>query len=317
MSCLDNIVTVRGFCGDVEPSSGYYINDLPGITLSKAADVADEEVVTGVGVLNRSVTNALALFKSDLILKMLGVVKFGAILESKLASKFSDDYLALDPSERGVEVELCSNCRLVQMVIPYVNVKSDTTKTGAILKLVDGSTTETFTFDLVAGVTTLVPTNYLVTSDKVTVTVDNVDIAVNDSDIKNSCCLCGCEDCGCDFAGFTVTGVGADTNKSYGIQPLVNVVCSEDRFLCEILRYIGKALWFKSGVMFINELEVTGRINDFTVYGVEEAVAKAAEWEEAYQDELTLLVQRLPEYFSESDNCCFVCNASGWAWSIP
>ena len=52
MECYEgNFIGVRGYCGSIEPESGLYINDLPGISIARAADTTDESYTRGVDFL--------------------------------------------------------------------------------------------------------------------------------------------------------------------------------------------------------------------------------------------------------------------------
>jgi len=164
--CTNNLIGVRGACNASAPTSLLYLDDLPGITLERAASIADGNSDTGLDVANVSIANAIVRTKSAIVAEMLNVVQFNAITFSRLATKFvSDEYEATTLVDSGVQVELCSNCRLVELFIPSVNVR--TNNAGAYnLKIVDGATTTTFAFTAIAGATTTIVTNYTPTSDK-------------------------------------------------------------------------------------------------------------------------------------------------------
>ena len=88
MPCFTDFILVRGACGTATPSSGLYINDLPGISLRRGANVADEEQVTGVQLLNDSITLGIELTKKEIMERMLDIVRFNSIYQSQQYGAF-------------------------------------------------------------------------------------------------------------------------------------------------------------------------------------------------------------------------------------
>ena len=47
IDCLNNLIGVRGIAGYEDPDSGYYINDLEGITREQLENISDDELPRG------------------------------------------------------------------------------------------------------------------------------------------------------------------------------------------------------------------------------------------------------------------------------
>lgn len=328
MACLDNYILVKGYCGSDTPTTGIYINQaLPGITIKKAAGAAEDTVIKGVELLNLCVTNALRKVKTDLLNEMLSIVRFNTHISSGEYGLFQNDFLALSAVSRGFKLVLDNCCRLSTINIPRVQVLVNTTVSDKTLTIIDGGTTNTYTFDTVANVPVWVETNFTATGDTVYLTMSGSDVAVNNS-LLNSSASCGfctnecndCENCDCN-SGINVYGWdGTDTSSyTYGLKPVVNVICDEDKFFCEVskLSSVAEMVLYSAGILFIEELLSTSRLNVYTIYDRDGAEAQREKWIEYYDELKKGIVQRLPKYLGQIDKCCLDRNSSHWQTSIP
>lgn len=326
MACLDNYILVKGHCGSATPSTNIYINEaLPGISIKKAAGVAEDSVVTGVQLLNLCVTNALRKTKTDLLNAMLSVVRFNTHVSNGEYGEFQSDYLSAINVSRGIKVELDNCCRLSIINIPRVKILLSETLANQTLTIVDGGTTTTFNFSATANVPLYIETNYKANTDLIYITTQN--LPVNNSLLHNSdsCGFCSnectnCDSCGCN-SGLNIYGWdGAQTSGySYGLQPIINVICDEDKFFCEVskLSSVAEMVLYAAGIFFIEELISTSRLNVYTIYNKDGAEAQREKWLEYYDELKKGIIQRLPVYLGNLDKCCIDCNSSHWQTSIP
>ena len=264
---------------------------------------------------------------------LLGTVRFNAIASSGQYGKFYKDftdttkYLAAAVANRGLKLELKNSCRLSTLYIRRVRILDNTGVSGT-LTITDGGTVTTKTYTTTAQVATDVEVNYKATSPTVLVTLDNTAISVNESTLNysGSCGFCAndcCEDhtCKCN-SGLNVYGWDGTntTSTTYGISALVDVVCDEGKFFCEMANVIPDIAWltlYEAGIWFFEYLLNTGRINMYTNYNDEQASNNIEQWSQKSDMIRKKLAKQLPKYLLSIDDCCIECNSSRWETSLP
>lgn len=334
MACDTNYITVYGHCGDITPTSGLYINkDLAGINLKKAANTAEGELQTGVQLLEQAIKSGTARARSALVSEMLGTVRFNSIISAGNYGTFPLDftdttkYLATTAANRGLKFQLDNSCRLSNMYVRRVAILTNTAVTGGTLTITDGGTVTTFTFNAVAKVVTYVETNYKAKSTTLLITLDNAAISVADSTLYNttSCGFCSNDcmnqtGCGCS-RGLSVWGWDGTntTGSTYGLSALVDVMCDEEKFFCEIMQ-IPDVAWmslYRAGIWLFEYAIQSQRINVYTNYGSEEMSTAIEQWQQEFDQLKVKIVAQLPKYLSTIDSCCVECNSSRWETSLP
>jgi len=70
MTCFTNLIGIHRTCNPIAPTSGLYLQDLPGITLSVANSAVDNETMSGVKLIEEviefSVNAILAQIRTQL-----------------------------------------------------------------------------------------------------------------------------------------------------------------------------------------------------------------------------------------------------------
>lgn len=330
MTCLTNYINVFGHCGSTVPSSGLYINkNLAGISLKRAANTAEGEIQTGVALLEQAIENGIQQSRSALVSEMLNTVRFNSITSSGQYGKYeldftdADNYLAITAANRGLKFQLDNDCRLSTLYIRRVQILTNSTITAGTLTLTDGGEIKTYTFDASPKEITFVEINYKAQSPTVLITLNNAAISVADSDLyyNGNCGYC-CNDChgSCD-SGLSVWGWDGTTTTSstYGLSALVDVICDEEKFFCEISS-IPDVAWmslYAAGIWAFEYGLLSGRINVYTNYGKEQVALQITQWQQEFDKRREKIVKQLPEYLLKIDSCCIVCNSSHWTTSIP
>lgn len=334
MACSTNYINVYGHCDGGTPSSGLYINKhLAGINLKKAANIAEGELQTGVQLLEQAIEVGISKGRSALVSEMLGTVRFNSIISSGQYGKFPLDftdttkYLAATSANRGLKFQLDNGCRLSTIYVRRVQILTNTTIANGTLTITDGGEVTTYTFNAQPKEITFVETNYKAQSTTVHITLNNTAISVADSSINttSSCGFCS-NDCmnssGCDCsAGLSIWGWDGTntTGSSYGLSALVDVICDEEKFFCEI-SHIPDVAWlclYHAGIWAFEYALLSGRVNVYTNYGKEALQAQIEQWR-ALADQLKVkLVKQLPKYLLSIDGCCIECSSSRWETSIP
>lgn len=332
MACLDNYILVRGSCNGATPSTGLYIDDLPGITLSKAAHTT-EDFSRGSDLLLRCVDQAIVRVREKLVSELLGTVLFNQTLSTGVYGKFADyindstKYLPVTPVNRGLRFELDECCRINQIHVKRVRILVNSTVTNGTLTITDGVTANTYTFSAVPMVPVYVETNFNAHTDLVEITLDNASISVNNSTLSytGTCGFCdndctGQPGCKCN-AGLSIWGWDGTqkTGHTYGLSAVVHTVCSEERFFCEIsnLGSIPLSVWYESGIVFLEHLINTQRTNVYTNYSQDDAKIIREDWMAMVDEKITKIVKQLPKYLMQVCPDCLECNSSRWEHQMP
>lgn len=318
MPCFTDFILVRGACGTATPSSGLFLNDLPGITLRNLANVANEEQVTGIGLANNAIALGIDLTKKEIMERMLDIVRFNSVYSSKRIGNLNYDLFAGPTAGfNGITSELDCDCKLLRQCVSRIDILLNTTLTDAVLRIVDGPTTTNFTFSTVAGGITTIYPNYEAVNETIEISYDTSAVSYSSSGFSGQCfcntCNTSCNQCICD-CNIIVRSTAATT---FGLRPNINVICSADAFFCDIMKFMGRPAWYRSGILFIDELLMTSRLNEFTLYDIDRAQAIQEKWMEEYEACITDLVNRLPKYFDQVDACCVECNSSHWTQAHP
>lgn len=330
MACLTNYINVYGHCDGGTPSSGLYINKhLAGISLKRAANYAEGELQTGVALLEQAIENGIAQTRSALVSEMLGTVRFNSISSSgqygKYPLDFTDttEYLAATAASRGLKFELDNACRLSKIYVRRVQILTNTTVTNGTLTITDGGETTSYTFSTQPQEITFVETNYKAQSTTVKITLNNAAMSVADSDLyyNGNCGFC-CNTCkgSCD-SGLSVWGWDGTntTSTTYGLSALVDVICDEEKFFCEI-SHIPDVAWmclYQAGIWAFEYGILSNRINVYTNYGKEQLILQTQQWRLLFDEKKDKVVKQLPKYLLSIDSCCIECNSSRWQTSIP
>lgn len=263
---------------------------------------------------------------------MLGTVKFGQILSGSQygyyqADDFDNDakYLAGTATGRGTKSELRNNCRLSHQYIKRVGVIGKGTNGTKTLSITDGVTVTNYTFTFTTQVLTWVEVNQQIESDLAFIKIADADFQPLDTYLNysgtcgfcaNDCC--GTSSCGCN-EGLNIWGWdGTATNsQTYGLIPLVQVICSPEKFFCEIssLEMVRWATLYASGSDFMGYLINTNRLNAYTIYEAEEAANLVTDWEAKFKHNLKTLVKTLPGYLNSIDSCCLQCDSDTWTYA--
>lgn len=331
-ACFDNYIQIRAACTPITlPTSGLFIDDLPGITLKKAAH-STEDFERGKDLLDRCVEQGIIRVREKLVGDLLGTVLFNSALSTGRYGRFEDDidldsnYLAVNAANRGLKVELSECCRLTALQVKRVRVLVNTAGDHT-LTITDGIVETTYSFTAVAKVPVYVETNYTANSEQLKITLDNTAISVNNSTLNQTgtCGFCdndctGSINCSCN-SGLSIWGWDGsqETGLSYGLSAVIHVICSEERFFCEISNFdsVKQAVWYESGVVFLDHLLSTDRLNVFTNYGEEEKQERREKWENLVEEKITKLINQLPKYLSQVCPDCLECNSSHWNHQMP
>ena len=343
-ACFNNIIGIKGSC-DLKgnplpaPSSGYYIQDLTGITLKAAAKVANMNFQNGQNLLQHCINRAMSVFFDTFKIKIADSYRIDTIIETARLGDYSDNYLNYKNHDRGVRIfRNCSNYWIGSNRLGYDNFQyfrlnrvhflcADTVN-GLIVTVQDDIyNTYTYSIDTIAGQVFTLETDLSLRGSTITITTNNQNIRVNEGNKFNGCYpLIGCNgNCGgysCCGGKIQVQGWNKTESKSYthnfGIVPEINLECNYESLLCAMKSQLGTILWYSAGIEFLKEIGASDRINEFTSLGNRENIDRQrSEWANGNNTRIGVFIDSCQKMLnSVRDSECVSCKQLSYTQSI-
>ena len=223
-------------CEDQTPSSGLWINDLPGVTFKRGALTANEEDVTSRGFFDRIDELAVEQVKRDFFSRLSNEFQFNKIIESGRIGRYLDTY---SNATLPVTVEKRQDDPFSQIYIQSIDVWTEAAVvSGAqVLTVSDGVTTESFA-PAMNGITNI-PIDFTTDQEMVTITMPL--ISYRDVYLDDCTCL--------------------DVTNTAGIRIYYQCLCSAELFACQYEHLLRYAILYKMGILFLEEVMFGDRLN--------------------------------------------------------
>jgi hypothetical protein len=330
MNCLENTIGIIG-CNAPEPSTGQFVNDLPGITSFMVGNIASREDVTFLATWEKIQERALKKFGSAVIaaFKNRKKLKIKTVTQTIDLGRMIDDSapLAASAQYRGIAIELVLNntnyyldSSLQVIYVSSIAIYSPGAFSDFAFKVYDlqtGTLLDTITEDLVSGWNTIrVATAY----DALRIFIgydasafESVALSINQYNYGG--CQSGCDtiygigNCSAsvmgavsaDIANPTTISKGSDT---YGLSAVFSVQCKYDWLVCNNTDQFILPWQYLLGAEVMTERIYSDRENRFTGIDLEKARELRAEFEAGFTKELETAIDGID--FSEND-CCVEC----------
>ena len=334
-TCYQNFITCKQSCGNVPSTSGLYFENLTGINIKFAANIANSAYLSGIDMLNDKAIFAIKLLEQDLQAAML---RFGYYISEYQDIEefcgFSSQTVTTDANKRGLQIARFSSITpnsefyIENLYIKTVNAENIT------LSLYDGNNVliESFTFATLADAVTVLTINKAYKNNTIRVVIDtpNVEVYLANccfwGDTVN-CCSDSFETCGCssDSSGgihyeikgdccarktYSVNGwsINKKTASSYGVALRGGMRCALSAVMCSILPQVAMAVLYRAGVEVLNELIASDRLNFVTVYSADWAKEQIPIWTEKSNTLFNNTVDALLPNLMKSESYCIKCH---------
>jgi hypothetical protein len=318
MECFYNYIALRD-CSQVEPESGFYINDMSGVSIKRLDKIADSEKKT-YALLWESIQKRAAMeMESRILTRFINNWK-PTLADSQEKYGYFQDATPLDlgTTLKGLQFFYYPES-WTNVYIAFIEVYAVAATTGAVFTIHDGTfgaVEKTVTVDLVQGynkvnleytrsVKATSPLRLFLTYDSSLVqlfktvpsyldgstgdctTYDTYgELSVTDIELQS------------DLTGL-VSGVGS------GISATFNITCSLDSFICS-QKHLFKYAWAKLLCAEIyKETTISERVNFFTTFQGEKAEIEMQRCMDDFNRSIGDVLDniRIPE-----DGICFECN---------
>lgn len=306
MSCLDNFIGVKS-CSSTAPKSGLYIEDLPGISIPKAAEITDQDP-SGVEFLTKKIKFALKDYHA-VIMSQLQRQEPRCL---ELCGFDGEDFK--DPSADVVGITITrtpTGLSRLKMRTILVRVKI----AGTIqITVTDGVTTTQEDHDLAVG-DNLIDFAFNPIGNTISIYATNtLGFGVVDcGDLRVGCGMCDSQ------RAFKVDGFLNDdkSTTAWGFVPDLCLECDEDRMTCSILHYVKQGALYHAGADILEEWITSTRLNFLTLYSQEWAAAKIDEWRAKAQHLGLSQINGIERHIKRVDPNCFVCADTSHGYIKP
>lgn len=333
MDCLRDFVGISG-CGATEPTSGVYVNSLPGITSFMVSKIADREQVTYLGVWNDVQNRALKKFTTQLIslFKTKKKLKIKTVAQSVNLGKIIDDSspLAAAAEYRGISIEMVlqGNIATLQSSLQVIwlqsiSIYSDGVHAGFVFKVFDldtGELLDTIEEDLAAGwneirvAASYDATRIFICYDATAFESVTLSIQSNTNLIYQACCdtIYGTGNCEASINGAITADLATPTvidkgDNTYGLSAVFAIQCRYDWLVCNNIDLFTTAWQYCLGAELMTERIYSDRENRFTNIDIEKAKELRDEFETGWNKELETVIDGID--ISDTD-CCIECVAA-------
>jgi hypothetical protein len=307
-NCLDNyIISLNGcYPEDTVPASGYYLENLEGLTINNVAAVSSEALVSATATVREKM-----YFAADIVEKRLKAVlnargiklnTLGSLYSVCQVSNVSDIPVA---ANRGIKVsKKWINSPQSRIYVDSVRFKSTVNASSTI-----------YVTDFVGNilfqqaVTCFADTEMHIfvkksfNEDLILITIDTTNVApyLYTCNAASNCKPCG--DMVLNVEGWN----GVNASQSGYLGACVRVDCVDTDIICQFLDRLGMTILYQTGVQILKEwVSPNNRLNLIKTHGNEWANLKIVEWEnasiEALDNEIDNIIQLL-----ETDRFCYRC----------
>jgi hypothetical protein len=311
-NCFDNFIGIK-CVSPTQPKSGLYIDDLEGINLRFAADVADSGYQSGIALVESKINFATQIVLDEIAKFTMPYFRMNSLIDSLNAGDWQPSFLAPNANERGIRITTRES-RMVRIRVQSVQIRIVEAVYSGNIEINDGifTTQYPFTTDL-NGFAEIFP-DYLSDGAEIYITTDNTSINVNNTKIKSSC---NCTTAKSRFLlGNGWNGVST-SSSSFGLSVNVAAECSLDEIGCILAQKIRFPILYKSGIEIVKEAKTTDRLNSVTLLDGEKCDFMLAEFEKQYESHFQTAVQQLPGLFARIDDICITCNQSRYIYGLP
>lgn len=309
-SCLDNyIVFYNGCYGDDTPvpTSGYYIENLEGLTIENVAMISPELLISATQTINQKMLFAAKIVENRLkaILNSRGI-KLNTLGKLYSACAVTNVYDLPAPFDRGIRIsKKWLNSPQSRIFIDAVRFKSKVNGPNVIrIKDLLGNILWEQNIVCIAETEHTVFVKKHFDPDIILVTIDTTSIQpyIYQCDAKTNCTPC---DSNVNLAIDGWNGTGVSPNGYVSV--CVRLDCTDKDIICQFLDRLGLTILYQTGAQIAKEwIAPNNRLNIIKTHGIEWASQMATMWEslsvEYLNNEIDNIIQIL-----ETDKFCYRC----------
>jgi hypothetical protein len=323
--CLSNLIGIDKKCSPDVPSSGYFIQDLPGVTIKVADSATDEETPSGIDLINDKIDFAKKEIWEEVRNFLRPKMKMNSVIENDTIGYYGDNLetVSLDNGYlHGVRVRI-DNYPYLEFYVNsiYLQLSTSGAKSIYVYNLSTGKLLDTISVTTVADVPTEVSVQktYKTNKQKLNlffaidgnVTTYKSYLSKGQNPAQCATCTGGYRNNWASFdnikiaSGSTLIDSSARANTyTSGLSINYSLSCSVEPFICNMSNMFAWALLHKTGAELMRELQYSKRLNSYVIIdkGANEKLRE--EFDATYKRSMTTIFDNLA---LPDDGLCFKC----------
>lgn len=329
MECLRDYIGLR-WCGNsATPPSGYYINDLPGMSLKQIVSLTDEESATFVELWNTIQQRAELRFSNDVRAAIESKYKISTVLQGgNIGRNIGTTATVPDGTTafRGFTINLIPDNDFFYVPSPLaaIHVQTlqfycDTADNGesvevAIFDTLTGTKLFTTNVTLATGWNIVQVNETLINSGPTSIwsvfcAINATSLSTYELDVPATSTVADCCRAGV-MGGYTTltTGIKQDnitvSDSSFGMSGLFTIKCLWDAFVCQNKNLFTRAYWYCLGIELLTENIYSSKLNSYTTINLQ----KSKELRDEYIIEYNNSLKQTSDNLRLDCDCCIECN---------
>ena len=318
MDCANNFIGLGRACAPLDPRSGLYLEDIPGLSVSNIASFETGKYMSANAMLEAKVNLSVEQITAqldNLLPNLFATISMASILDTA----FDEEILDAEEGTAGLMIESVKT-PLSITTVTYVYVKS--ASTGQVtINVTDGYETKQILVETVADFEQKVEVNFSSGRGVIRIEYDGIEMIPYSGNISKytqyACSTCSMRN-GSRYV--RMKGINPDgtlTSKMYGIRADIEMTCSFERAICQLLPRLKMPIFYLTAANVLDELIASNRINFITTNSKAWAENKALELGTEAQNQLKSISYGLMNYLKQLDSHCTTCKSIRIAYTLP
>jgi hypothetical protein len=324
MNCLDNLIGIHRSCNEETPSSGLYIQDLSGITLSVANAGIGNETISGLKLIEDKISFSQNAILAALRMQLANKIRVNSIINNDTVGFYKENLTVVNLEAgklKGIVVKANQYPYLeFYLSTIYLKLASAVTTNVYVYNLMTNTLLDTIAVTTVVGVPVAVTVNKAYQTNKqklqLFICVDSSEANTYETNMgTQNCSSCASGGYSNRYISFSSGQIGTADQKidqnissntgTNGLSINYSLNCSLEPFLCNMGNQIAWSLLHKVGAEIMDELISSRRLN--SIVTIDKATNEALR--EKYNNEYMASMSALLANIQLPNDICFNCNS--------
>jgi len=310
-NCFENFIGIK--CVSLTtPKSGLYVDDLEGINLRFAADIADSGTTSGISLLMQKIDFATQLVLDDISKFASPYFRMKSLVDELKIGEFTSTFELPSNNFKGIRIQT-RDSRMLRIRVQSIKIRILETNLVHSIQIFDGVDNISFPFTTDANGDAEIFVDYLSNTSEIYVTMDNTAINPNKTKVKGSC---NCSTTKSEFLVANGWTGSTTTSTSFGLVVNAAAECSVDEIGCVLAQKLRFPILYRTGIEIVKEALTTDRLNSVTLLDSAKCEFLLAEFEKQYESTFKTSIDSLPSLFARMDDICITCNQSRFVYGL-
>lgn len=322
MNCLNNLIGISSICTPVVPTSGLYINNLPGMSLKIADSAADEEDVSGTALIQEKIQFSQKYIANNIIDFLKDKFEYNTIIENGVAGYYRSDFKTnpiVAGRLKGIRINIYDR-PFLELNIQRIGIKltSSITANVFVYDLMTGKLIDTIEIEALADEVVYIDINKSYTTNRQRLSlffcIDQGEAVQYEASIGSgsSCRSCGNGNSVSSISTGYITSALQKSEANFvsqagtgGLTIDYNISCSIEPLVCSMSNILAWPLLYKVGAEIMKEARYSRRLNSIVTIDK----ADNEELLSYYESEYLRSMNQITSNIKMPDDICVRCNA--------